>query len=773
MKTELLRRWTMNNAQGKLKDVRGILFCFMSSVLIAVLAYYAGLKIEPGKILPAGLSMRTDPMSDSIVHGINLAIDDINIIKAGNAGSDLWRLLTFVHLDLFFYLALLVPETAAKAVLMTGYFVRFGLCASAMYYFMSEHVKISRMMSCLLAVMYAFSTQVIFTAQIAEIMNMSIMMPVVMSAVDSYYKKRTWKSFSLVCIASFCLGATGGYGILTGIPAILLISLLMSFGLYKTCKMAFSSWLKALGSILTGLILTAVFSVPGLYAMSFNVNISESFSKAKVSYTAYDFIRGMFMLRSGSLVMNSAPVIYVGTLTLVAVIAFALNESIPVRLKVVSGVLAAVFYISCASSFVNETLSIFGTSAILTSSRLICLSILIFFIAGIGLKNIKTLTRGEFIATALVPLAFLVVANNSTAGTTLAAPILVATFIAILVESGIVYAFAKDKLSGKAKIALVITIYIFVGINAAFIMFNNTITKITVEKYFVPEYGDSEAQDLIFDSDFDLPALNGADNYQVVNADLSIFEFEDSAVDGINFISNNISGEGLLEEIYITPSGDEEEMYIKGADRYGLDVGTTVFTFDPFDVEAGEKLYIYCTAIEGASVKITSAAGRSEKSFTGPFLTALDVESGEVGLEFTISSEGEEVCYIALYKLSEKALNSMKQLSGNASSSRFMIDSRNLTGMNTLILPYSYDDTRIKIGGKYCETFEFLGRLACTFECNGEDSMEVTVERKDSGIVPGVLISVVAALCFIAIPVTQMYNKKKTVSGEGNDMNVK
>ena len=166
---------------------------------------------------------------------------------------------------------------------MTGYFVRFGLCASAMYYFMSEHVKLSRMFSLLLAVMYAFSSQVIFTAQLAEIMNMAVMMPVLMSAVDSYYKKRTWKSFSLVCIASFGLGATGGFGILTGIPAMILISLLMSFGLYKTFKMAFSSWLKALGSILTGLILTAAFSVPGLYAMSFDVNISESFSKAKVS----------------------------------------------------------------------------------------------------------------------------------------------------------------------------------------------------------------------------------------------------------------------------------------------------------------------------------------------------------------------------------------------------------------------------------------------------------------------------------------------------------
>ena len=761
----------MNNTKGKLIENRGVIFCFLASVLIAALAYYAGLKIEPGKILPEGLSMRSGPMSDSIVYGINIALDDIDLIKSGNAGSGLWRLLTFVHLDLFFYLALLLPQAAAKSVLMTGYFVRFGLCASAMYYFMSEHVKLSRMFSLLLAVMYAFSSQVIFTAQLAEIMNMAVMMPVLMSAVDSYYKKRTWKSFSLVCIASFGLGATGGFGILTGIPAMILISLLMSFGLYKTFKMAFSSWLKALGSILTGLILTAAFSVPGLYAMSFDVNISESFSKAKVSYTVYDLIRGMFALRSGGIVMNSAPVFYVGILTITAVIAFALNEAIPVRLKVASGVITAVFYISCCSSFVNETLSIFGAAAILMSARLICLGVLVFFIAGIGLKNIKTLTRGGFIATCLIPLAFLVVANNSTAGTTLAAPILVATFIAVILESGLVYALAKDKLTNKAKAVIVVAVYALVGINAAFIMFNNTITKPTVEQYFIPEYGDGTAQSLIFDSDFDLPAINVADNYQIVNADLSIFEFEDSAIDGINFISNNINDEEVFEEIFITPEGDEDEMFIKGPDRYGLDVGTNIYNFEPFDVIAGERLFIYCTAMEGAEVKIKSSDGLSEKTFTGPFLTALDVGEGEVKLDFTISSEGEEVCYIALYKLNENALNGIKKMSGNAASSGFSIGTRELTGTNTLILPYSYDDTRVKIGGKYRDTFEFFGKIACSFECSGEDNMEVSVERKDSGIVPGVLISAVAALCFIAIPLTQRYNKKKTVSGEGNTTN--
>jgi hypothetical protein len=49
--------------------------------------------------------------------------------------------------------------------------------------------------------------------------------------------------------------------------------------------------------------------------------------------------------------------------------------------------------------------------------------------------------------------------------------------------------------------------------------------------------------------------------------------------------------------------------------------------------------------------------------------------------------------------------------------------------------------------------------------------MEVSVERKDTGIIPGILVSVFAAACLIAIPLTHMYNEKKKVTGEGTDSN--
>ena len=262
----------MNNTKGRLKDYRGELFCFLAAVLIAFIALNAGRYIEPGKILPTGLSMRSDKLNENILGGINNALDDISLIRNGSADQNLWRMLTFIHLDIFFYLALLIPR-AAKTVLMAGYYIKFGLCCSAMYYFLAKHIKISKLAASLLAVMFAFSSHIIFNAQFSAVMNMAIFMPVLLSSIDSYYKTRSWKSFAFIWLASFAVGASGGYGLLTGIPAAVFISLLMAVGLYESMKMAINSWFKVLGGFVAGVVTTAAFALPGL--ISFQITVHQ------------------------------------------------------------------------------------------------------------------------------------------------------------------------------------------------------------------------------------------------------------------------------------------------------------------------------------------------------------------------------------------------------------------------------------------------------------------------------------------------------------------
>lgn len=745
---------------GKLRTFCEVLFCILASALIAVIALNIGLKTEPGKILPEGLSMRSGEMSRNIIRGIDLSVKDIELIRSGKAASDTWRLLTFVHLDPFFYLALILPGTAVKTVLMAGYYLRFGLCSAAMYYFLSKHLRLARFFSALLAVMYAFSSQIVMTAQFASMMNMAIMMPVVMSAFDSYLTRRTWNGYAIAGIASFGLIASGGFGAIVGLPVMILIALLMCMCLYGSFKMMITSWLKLLSTLVFGFGLSAVFLIPGLIPLESNVNIADNFRNSRVTYTVFEMIRGMFLLRSGSIYQNTAPLFYIGILTVAGVIVFALNESIPLRLKAASAVVVSVIHITCSSSFVNETISIFGTSPLLNSAKLICLEVIIFFIAGIGLKNVNGISRGGHIASCLIPLFFLVISGNSSSGTTLASPIVISTFLGIIIEAAVVYAYARGGMSLKAKIITFSLILFFVGVNTAFIMFNNSIQKKAADEYFQTDNGNAASEELIMDKDTDIPVMNDNDQYLIVPGDLRAYEPGYSVIEDMNYVSLKISGKILFEEIFLDPS-DKREPLREGNNIYLLNPGPNSLSFSPFIFEPGERLFLYCNAPAGAAVDLISADGNTARAYTGPFFTELVCGHGEVTLKLTVDSEGEDACRISLYKLDGTALDAMRSLAGSASGSEFMLDAGKVDGVCTLIMPGDYGNADIRVNGSSGYTFEFCGKTAAVFMSSDSSDMKVVIDSKASGIGSGMFISLVAAFCLIAIPLLQRYNEKR------------
>ena len=72
----------MIKTNGKLKRLDGIVFCFLAAIAIAAVALNIGLHVEPGKILPTGLSMRSEELNENLLRGIDHAIEDIGMIKA-------------------------------------------------------------------------------------------------------------------------------------------------------------------------------------------------------------------------------------------------------------------------------------------------------------------------------------------------------------------------------------------------------------------------------------------------------------------------------------------------------------------------------------------------------------------------------------------------------------------------------------------------------------------------------------------------------------------
>ena len=269
-----------------------------------------------------------------------------------------------------------------------------------------------------------------------------------------------------------------------------------------------------------------------------------------------------------------------------------------------------------------------------------------------------------------------------------------------------------------------------VGVNTAFIMFNNSVSTMTVEEYFLGE-NESFSDGLVFDEEFDIPAINGGSEYIIIPDDLSTYDSEGDDVYDINSLSQNVSGRDLFEEVFLTLE-DEDEVKQKSPDRFGLDAGYNVLAFNPFNVKSDERIFVYCNAMNGAALSIITSDGEGERVFTGPFLTELEFVSGDISLEFTIDSEGEEVCNICLYKLNKEALDDMKALSGEAKPSKFSINVEKVDGTCTLILPYPYDESKVRVNGISCDTFEYCGKKAAVFTCDGNKTLTVALESEAS-----------------------------------------
>ena len=424
----------------------------------------------------------------------------------------------------------------------------------------------------------------------------------------------------------------------------------------------------------------------------------------------------------------------------------------------------------CCSSFVNETVSVFGAAPLINTSKLIGLEVIIFFVAGIGLKNVKSLKRGEFIAAALIPMFFLVISGIDANGTSFASTIIISTFTGIILEASLIYAVANEKLTKAAKYTALFAVYILVGINCAVIMFNNSISSAATVEYFMGNNKSAETEELIFDSDFDLPAISSGDQYLVIPVDLNDFEVSDSVIDNINYISSRSTGEWMFNEVFF---GIENNNGFTNVDKneYKLDSGVNDITVRPYIYEPGDRLFIYCSAENGATVKVRSDIGESEVIFTGPFITEVGNGAIDFSVDLSVRSNGDETCRMSLYQLNEDVLTGMQRYSGNSGTTSIKVDTRSLSGSCTLILPIAYDDdTKIRVDGITCDTFDFCGNTALSFDADNSESIFVTVEQQDPGILTGILISAFAIMCLVAIPLVQRYNdKKKEVTGEGND----
>ena len=317
----------------------GAVITFLAALIIAVVAFLVCLNTKPGQFIPKEITLRENVTGVFIVQGIVDASAEAAEIRESLSGNgtmtagECWSSFAGEYFDLFFLLAVIFPG-AAKVLLELGFFLRFGLAAAFMYYFCCKHVGAGQTLSVILGLCYAFSSQVVMFAQILSVMNMTVLFPLLLSSYDLFLRKRTGKNYSLAAALTAIFASSGLCADIVGMPFVVMAALIMCMALYDNAKTIVSSWVRLLTAQLLGLLLAGFVVFPRFSSLDTVFDPEASFDRATVDYTFLDIVSRIKLMQPGDITSDSAPVWYIGILTVSALVLFVANRKIPFRLKV-------------------------------------------------------------------------------------------------------------------------------------------------------------------------------------------------------------------------------------------------------------------------------------------------------------------------------------------------------------------------------------------------------------------------------------------------------
>ena len=755
---------------GRDKFIDGLVISFLAAACAATVALNIGQIVEPGKILPTALSMRSGEMNENIIAGLTAAEEDVAGIKAGLTSAGVWTAISDHNLDLFFLLALLLPQSLTKAVLTVGYFARFGLASSMMYAFCCRHTGLGRLYSFLLGMMYSLSAQIILTAQFASVMNMVILLPAALSAFDSYLRERTWKAFGLSCLASCLIAASGECGCLSGIPFLAVAALVLPIGLYTGKRKVISSWLRLLVAIFSGVAMASFSVIPRFIGRVPDFDVVDAFKNAGMKYKLYDLLRHMFVAQSGGLESDVAPVFYIGILTIEALILFWANFRIPTRVKVAAALVITVWYASCASTFVSSAVSIFGEDPVLNSSRLICLEVFLFFYAAIALRNISGVSAGAVYAAFLVPLAFLVFSGNNYADIRFSTTINLGTAAAMLI-CGLVIRHIRLNPDGKKFKAFVAGAgALAVTVNASFIMFNNTVSTSDTGVVMLPVIDEKLSDDYLPEEEYGLSVFSKDKKFLLLSEDISTYTPTGFA-DGFNHMSNMAGCGEYFEDCKLSLVYSDQAEKVKG-DVHKVGMGFSSITYE-IDCEEGDRIFVYSGFDGSLTVRNTNGDLEEETDVTGPSLAEIDGSEGKHELAFFFDLDKEQENLLAVLRIRKTASGNLEKSTREMNDNAFSFSGKDLpekhTGAFALITSETYDPSlKVTVNGRNCKTFKYLGLLGCVFS-GGNDAAEYSVKitRTVPGLSGGIALSVMVSLAVIAIPAIYKYSNNNIKRRKG------
>lgn len=683
-----------------------------------------------------------------------------------------------------------IMESNAFKFALAMYWIRFGLASLTMFLFATYCLKLDEKKSLIASITYSLSSIVILFAQNSSIMNIVIIIPLLMWAIVRYSKLTNVSSALILSTVSGLLFLTGIYGVIFGLPFILIFTIFIGIVFEKPLKTNILSFLLSIPSISFGLLLSWPAWLTWMSDSEITNSLPDSLVASQMRYTFLDFLYKFLPLSNLNLTYNSSntsiptadlsinkiyntgtlgtnafdvnlyntPSMYMSMLALFLIVLFFINKRISIKTKVASGVLIFAYNLSYSFVPLDTLKNAFNMGTALGSVNFVFLNAIISFIIimSLGLMNddIKENRKTLWMILLFVIITFAIYDGDN------------ATSVKVILSAALpllyYWVLNLNISSKKISAVLLVTLCLELGLVTNINYNNNSLSNNLLK---------NPMTSVIEENGID---YSGVDDIRLFgeNSDISFVAVDyfemmpQNTFELANLIYSNYYGEQLFKEI------DPLTMYTEcvvpddsGFHIESSDYGKIIITYDGRDLDDNSRLFLFSDYPSKSQVHYTNVSfiGLIERATTerGTFIRDITNEVddlvaiiNEYGLQLEIDlmdNDGEKDFHTGLYVADKDAIIKFNQLFTQNKIQN------GTSRMLTVILDKEYkSNLKIKVGMRVYDTYDFCGKIAFNV-----DSMEIegkTINLSNSStasVLTIILVSAVWSVLFVLIILTR------------------
>ncbi|MBR6879853.1 MAG: YfhO family protein [Clostridiales bacterium] len=739
---------------------------FFIPVLILAASFSVIMATNGSDDIPPELTERHGVFDISWFTYASKEASDMASIRTALGGSDnlakpeaARRLLTD-HADIPFLMSFMLSEKRAFTFLAIAGFFRYGLPGLTMFFFIKRKTRIPWITALFLSTAYALSSPMLTSFGCPQAANLAAVFPLLMYFSDSAIRERSVRSVIFLAFAVFLTGMTGVTGWYYGLTMFLMFSFVLALGANETGRDAVRSMIYVFAGWFIGLFSCAAVIYPFIKYGN-PIHSGQVDGEALAAPARFPFLDFLMSMTNGRIPSYDGdatlPSLCVTIFVLMLFIAFFFNGKIPLRMRVSSGIMLLLIYLSITFSIVDELLGLGNVTPAVMFVKLIGMSWLMIFIAAVSLRN-YSFSKGVSYALGAAVIGLLIVGNSS--GNDLSYGFVRLYFTGACAVFWVCFLITRGEGKMKGRLERIIFSVAFAGIlfNTTFSLAPIHISSGIARDSYVPQNA-SEATFLPF-----LGAEDGEKEYILLTSDIREALYASDTVT----VANAVSLASLENRIY-TPV-PSSEVYSKGLinnmpSGYTVEQkGTRCELIIRIDAGKGTAYYAQSTFTGRQILTEMYVENDIINRFDGPFIQKLGSVSPQINLRIALVEDAEGTGLFEVYSLDPEALSGTRsKVKTFEEDDALTVKAEDLTyvgGKRTVITSVPYvDGLGVYADGKSQETFDCGGRLGFVFDSEIIDgSMTFSVKSDSSDMTRG---AVITCLVLVSLAGVCMYNVVK------------